>query len=152
MSNAVDSFLDPFMLAIHGETYLNSPVIRLATFIYCASLPNKLVNDVVKNKNGNSVVVVNLYPGIPGYSSNIVNPDNVLEQLLSNTNGKLIHRVNLPFQYVKQNHVKGAALMSWRVKHHLGCEMQVTTVTGSDLKFELIHNSSKRLISFTISD
>jgi hypothetical protein len=152
MDSIINDFLDPLMVSIHGDKYLNSPVIRLATLVYCMSLPSKLINDIISNKDGSSTVVVNLYPGISNNIPNTSQPINVLEELLRSTSDKLVKRINLPFKYVKQNHIKGAALMCSRVKKQLDCEMQVTTVTGSDLKFELVHNPSKRYISFTMSD
>ena len=152
MNNTVDEFLDPLMLSIHGDKHSSSPVIRLATLMYCMSLPKKLMNDIINNKNGSSTVMMDLGSRITSFSPIIQEPNNILEKLLCSTDGGLVQRINLPFQYVKQNHIKGAGFLKSEVKNLLGCEMQVMSEKDSNLKFELFHTYSKRFISFIISD
>jgi hypothetical protein len=152
MNNYVDNILDPWMLTIHGNKHTESPVIRLATLIYCMTLPKSLVARISNKSSSNTTVNVHLMTRIPGESPDIQNPSNVLEQLLHSSDSSLTQRVSLPLEYNKKDHIQGSGILKSFTTKYLGCETQVTSTKDMCLKFELLHLQSKRYISFIMSD
>jgi hypothetical protein len=151
MNNYVDGILDPWMLTVHGNKHSESPILRLTTLVYCMSLPKEVLNKITGSGNGSTTIDVHLMTRVPGDSPDIENPSNMLEQLLSDTDGSLVHRVSIPLEYNKKNHIQGSGIFKSFSTKCLGCETQVTSTKDMRLKFELLHLQSKRYISFTMS-
>lgn len=151
MNTQIKELLDTWMISLHGNTHTDSPLIRLATFIFCSSLPKGSL-DIDSNKKENSSIDILLMPSIKECTPVSFQPGNELEKLMLENKDKIKSRINLPRKFNKLEHIKGSALLMSRVNRHFGCEMQVTSTKDSHLKFDLYHTSFKRCMFFTISN
>lgn len=153
MNNTLDEILDPWMNTVHGNLYKDSSVIRLATLVFCMSLPKKLSDNFSGLTKGDSTVTVHLKPTASGYMQSGYTPSNVLEYLLQATAKELTQKVSIPFRYNKELHLQGAGFLKSFISKNFNCDVQVTTVNKVNLNFELFHRPTMRYIgSFTLSD
>ena len=153
MNNTLNEILDPWMNTIHGQLYENSIVIRLATLFFCMSLPKSISTDLSNASKGDSSVTANLKPITSRRTSSGYTSSNVLEELLQTIPKEIIQKINIPLQYKKELHLQGAGFLKSFVLKNFNCDMHVTTVNKTDLKFELFHRPTLRYIgSFTIAN
>lgn len=151
MNNVIGTTLDAWMVFIHGDKHTDSLPLRLATLVFCLSLPKRLSDDLSKVNSGNTSIIIELMARVPECSPKINNPKNILEKFISSSDSGLMHSIYLPLEYNKETHIQASGLLKSFAIKNLGCEVQVTSTKDLKLKFEFLHLESKRYLSFTLS-
>ncbi len=150
MFQLIDESINTWMTALHGESYPQNPMLRLATFAFCASLPKIQQADLSKYPEGNMTVDISIAPQAPEYLPKTFEPKNLLEQLLAEDLKQSGARISIPKQYVRQNHLKGVHGVCDLFKRHFNADT-VVLLLDSEVVLEVYSKALRRTVTIKLS-
>lgn len=146
----LDLLLDKWMMDLHGNTYPDAHVLRLATLGYAGSLPLTISDHLKDYPDGHTGVKVWVAGQIPEDTPDGFVPQNLLERLLVAHPGELTQRVSMPKQYRKKDVIDGMSVMPTLARYYLRAEM-VVFEEGDGLRIELYSMPLKRYAMVSLS-
>jgi len=145
----VDQLLDTWMLALHGQTYPEAYVLRLATLGFCGTLPTSLSSDLQNYPEGNTSVEVRISARSPEDTPENFQPSegNLLEKLLCEFPKQHISKISIPKKFILTNHMGGISILPTLAGVYYNAEMTTLMPGGKNgFEIELYSKALKRFV------